>query len=306
MSQDEELIREMRRLLREELGRERKATDGDDDALDLQVELEMLGETAMRLGTAVFSLDWDSGGPGAGAGTETVYRVGDHYLYLSSTFGWEGPYETLDDAYGCITVTGATQSIWSGEWDEDEIVARIQLYDGPPVIHINGSPWPFETLEHAAEQDACGKCRVGERYHAPWKEGGAERSLRFPSPLHWEPDMSESVSWNLQVDVQDGRLDEARALMSEMVASTRQEPGALVYEWFLSPDGQVCHLCERYADSAAALEHLESFGANFAERFLACFAPAAFYVYGDPSDEVREVLDGFGAVYLGPFGGFAR
>ena len=93
--------------------------------------------------------------------------------------------------------------------------------------------------------------------------------------------------------------------MAEMVEATKKEQGAIGYEWFLSADGQACHICEKYADSAAALEHLGNFGANFAERFLACLAPASFQIYGDPSAEVRGVLDGFGAVYLGPFGGFA-
>lgn len=118
--------------------------------------------------------------------------------------------------------------------------------------------------------------------------------------------MSDVVSWNLQLSVQDGRLDEARSLMSEMVEATKQESGSLGYEWFLSGDGSSCHICERYADSGAALEHLGNFGENFAERFLACFAPTAFYVYGEPSDEVRGVLDGFGAAYLGTLGGFSR
>jgi quinol monooxygenase YgiN len=118
--------------------------------------------------------------------------------------------------------------------------------------------------------------------------------------------MSQTVSWNLQLSVQAGKLDDARALMTEMVAATDQESGAITYEWFLSADGSACHICEKYADSAAALAHLGGFGENFAERFLQCFAPTAFWVYGDPSDEVRGVLDGFGAVYLGPFGGFAR
>jgi hypothetical protein len=52
--------------------------------------------------------------------------------------------------------------------------------------------------------------------------------------------------------------------------------------------------------------HLGAFGSKFAERFLSCVEPTGFSVYGDPSDDVRGVLDGFGAVYLGPFGGFAR
>jgi hypothetical protein len=94
--------------------------------------------------------------------------------------------------------------------------------------------------------------------------------------------------------------------MHEMVESTRSEPGTQAYEWFLSGDGAVCHVYERYADSTAAMAHLGTFGSKFAERFLECVEPTGLYVYGDPSDEARAVLDGFGAVYLGPFGGFSR
>lgn len=118
--------------------------------------------------------------------------------------------------------------------------------------------------------------------------------------------MPNAVAWNLQMKVQEGRLDAARTLMTEMVEATRGEPGAQDYEWYVGEDGSVCHIFERYVDSDAALQHLENFGANFAERFMACFAPTAFYVYGEPSDDVRATLDDFGAAYLGPFGGFSR
>lgn len=118
--------------------------------------------------------------------------------------------------------------------------------------------------------------------------------------------MSSVVSWNLELAVRDGRLDDFRALMQQMVESTEAEPGTQTYEWFLNADGTVCHLYERYADSEAALAHLGTFGSKFAERFLACVEPTRFSVYGNPSAEARAVLDGFGAVYLGPFGGFSR
>ncbi|MGB5303327.1 MAG: antibiotic biosynthesis monooxygenase [Gemmatimonadota bacterium] len=118
--------------------------------------------------------------------------------------------------------------------------------------------------------------------------------------------MSTVVSWNLQLAIRDGRLDDFRSLMNEMVESTRAEAGAQAYEWFITGDGTVCHLYERYADSAATMIHLGAFGSKFAERFLSCVEPTGFSVYGDPSDDVRGVLDGFGVVYLGPFGGFAR
>ncbi|WP_428605873.1 putative quinol monooxygenase [Sedimenticola sp.] len=118
--------------------------------------------------------------------------------------------------------------------------------------------------------------------------------------------MSNTISWNLQLSVREGRLEEARQLMSEMVAATREESGAEGYEWFLSADGTTCHINERYTDSDAVMVHLGNFGANFAERFLACFAPTSLSVYGQPSDEARSALDGLGAAYLGWLGGFTR
>ncbi len=118
--------------------------------------------------------------------------------------------------------------------------------------------------------------------------------------------MSDTVSWNLQMSVREGQLSDARDLMPEMVEATRDEAGTLGYEWFLGGDGTVCHIHERYADSDAAMVHLGNFGAKFAERFLQCFEPTGLFVYGEPSDEARAALDGFGAVYLGTFGGFSR
>ena len=118
--------------------------------------------------------------------------------------------------------------------------------------------------------------------------------------------MSDTVSWNLQLSVREGRLDDARDLMAEMVESTRGEAGTLGYEWFLGGGGTACHILERYADSDAAMVHLGNFGDKFAERFLQCFEPTGLCVYGEPSDEARAALDGFGAVYLGTFGGFNR
>lgn len=111
--------------------------------------------------------------------------------------------------------------------------------------------------------------------------------------------MPSQVAWNIQMSVREGRMDDARALMTEMVESTRREPGALIYDWYLAPDGSACHIDERYVDSGAALVHLEHLGA-FAERFLACFQPTSLSVYGEPSDEARAALVGFAATYLEP------
>ncbi len=119
--------------------------------------------------------------------------------------------------------------------------------------------------------------------------------------------MSDTVSWVLELNVKDGQLDAFKALAQEMSEATQaDEPGATHNEWFANDDGKTVHIYERYADSAATMVHLGTFGAKYTERLLACAEPARLMVYGDPSEEVRGALAGFGAVHMTQFAGFAR
>jgi quinol monooxygenase YgiN len=68
--------------------------------------------------------------------------------------------------------------------------------------------------------------------------------------------MSNDVSWQVELAVKPGQLDNFRVLTSEMVEHTRGEPGVLIYERFVSDDGTVVYVYERYADSASAISHL--------------------------------------------------
>jgi quinol monooxygenase YgiN len=119
--------------------------------------------------------------------------------------------------------------------------------------------------------------------------------------------MSNHVYWVLELAIKPGELNNFKALMNEMVKATQaNEPNTLNYEWLISKDDKSCHLYERYADSAAVMTHLGTFGQNFAERFMAALQPTRFTVYGNPSDEVIKALGGFGPVFMAPIGGFAR
>ena len=48
--------------------------------------------------------------------------------------------------------------------------------------------------------------------------------------------MSEEVSWSLELTIKPGQIDVGRTLIPEMVDSTQNEPGALMYEWSISDD----------------------------------------------------------------------
>ena len=75
------------------------------------------GEWDLQLsdvGQEVFWQDWDSGGPGAGAGRVSVYRFGKLF-YAEHDAGIEGPYQTKQEAAaacGADEVNEATEAIW--------------------------------------------------------------------------------------------------------------------------------------------------------------------------------------------------
>jgi quinol monooxygenase YgiN len=114
--------------------------------------------------------------------------------------------------------------------------------------------------------------------------------------------MSDQISWHVQLAVKPGQLDNFRALTTEMVESTRPVAGVLNYERFVSADGNFVHVYERYTDSATAVAHLQRFTKNFSGRFMMMVERTHFTVFGNPSDELRGLLDQFGATYLRPFG----
>jgi len=117
--------------------------------------------------------------------------------------------------------------------------------------------------------------------------------------------MGDQISWCVELAVKPGQLDNFQALTGEMVEAARREHGVLAYQRFVSADCKLVLVYERYADSAAALAHLRQFEKNFAKRFLEMAERTRFTVLGNPSDELRALLDGFGARYLEPFGDFA-
>ena len=114
------------------------------------------------------------------------------------------------------------------------------------------------------------------------------------------------ISWLLEVQIQDGQAENYKPLAEDLVASTKNETGALVYECTKNADGNVCHFYERYKDSAAAVIHLGNFGANFAGRFMEVLTPLRFTVYGTPSDELKGALAAFDPTYMDSVDGFSR
>lgn len=114
--------------------------------LDQDFCLELFEEIVLEQGKKVFSSNWDSSGPGAGADSEVIYSFRDYYWPMSSTLGLTGPCETLKEALrsDCGFVTQATKRISCTELSADKL-AKLLTVTGPSDqsfdVTINGETW---------------------------------------------------------------------------------------------------------------------------------------------------------------------
>ena len=103
-------------------------------------------EAIIEGGQCVYSLSWDSGGPGGGSGCERVYTLNGAYAVAFDDGERSGPYSTLCDAISATEqlylVGPATKEIESKELNIDEIISLLKPFEGvqePELkIRING------------------------------------------------------------------------------------------------------------------------------------------------------------------------
>jgi quinol monooxygenase YgiN len=106
----------------------------------------------------------------------------------------------------------------------------------------------------------------------------------------------QMVQFNVDLTINEGKLDAFRNIAEAMPAGTQKEPGALAYEWYLSGDRKRCRLVENYKDADAVLAHMTgSVVRELVPKMLAVSRLDRFEVYGDPGPKAAESLAGVGA-----------
>jgi len=104
------------------------------------------------------------------------------------------------------------------------------------------------------------------------------------------------VRFTVDLKINAGKFDAFEHIAQAMIAGTKQEPGALGYDWCLSSDRQQCRLVETYVDATAVLAHLVGpVVKELVPQLLQVTSIAGFEVYGDPGPKAGEMLAGLGA-----------
>lgn len=118
---------------------------------------------------------------------------------------------------------------------------------------------------------------------------------------------NKEISWHVTLSINPGCLGKLQELTKEMVREAELESGLLVFERFINAQGTECHVYERYVDSQAAIDHLNTFAGKFSEQFSELIERNEFVVLGSPNAALKHLLDGFGATkYLSHLSSYSR
>jgi hypothetical protein len=113
--------------------------------MDLEACRELVEEMIFEEGQKVYDLYWDSGGSGAGADSEVVYKFRDRYwTYSLVDEGFSGPFDTLAQALegDFLYVTEATEIITCEELTAAQLAKKLTYFGEPGhILEINGEEW---------------------------------------------------------------------------------------------------------------------------------------------------------------------
>ena len=114
---------------------------------DIDSRLEEIADLIHTEGDQAYSVYWDSGAPGVGAGVDSIVRFRGLYFSNTEVEGVEGPFPSLDGALSMtfFMVTQAIVRINSDELSAADIASRLIAYDIADEeqhrLTINGEPW---------------------------------------------------------------------------------------------------------------------------------------------------------------------
>jgi quinol monooxygenase YgiN len=116
------------------------------------------------------------------------------------------------------------------------------------------------------------------------------------------------IHWIAELTIGDGNLERFKELAQGVIDAVKTtEPDTQSYEWHITEDGKTCYVDEWYANTEAALAHLDGEAPRLLPKLLEVSEFTGLKVYTDvTSQELKEKLASFGAVFTHHCGGFTR
>jgi hypothetical protein len=106
-----------------------------------------LRDQIIDAGECVFEHEWESGGPGAGAGSEQVYRWRGKFAFSSLDNGRAGPFNALEDALQAqqlLHVTDKSTRVYCSLLKGQELAGRLTCKEDGCLVTVNDELWRYD------------------------------------------------------------------------------------------------------------------------------------------------------------------
>jgi quinol monooxygenase YgiN len=119
---------------------------------------------------------------------------------------------------------------------------------------------------------------------------------------------NNNIHFRAEVVIEEGKREEYKKLVRDMSRTVEaNEPDTLQYQFYLNRDETKCIVNEIYANSEAALAHINGVASQtILPKIHNVSKISRLDVYGNPSKELQNVLPDIGTRTYVPFVGFSR
>lgn len=135
--------------------------------------------------------------------------------------------------------------------------------------------------------------------------GGFAREEAEGSLIEKDGDTTfENFGWIVEAKLNEGELENFKAVMNSQVERALTEEGTLNYQYYMSDEGDIM-VYERFKNLEASHIHIENWN-DHAEQWIAAATPTRMVHLGNLPEELREKHAALAPLWLKPLGGFQK
>ena len=116
------------------------------------------------------------------------------------------------------------------------------------------------------------------------------------------------IEFRAEFTIEEGKIEEYKKLVQEMCRMVEAtEPNTMNYQFYLNSNQTRCMVHERYINSDAVLAHNNGVGSQtILPKIFNIARISRFDVYGNPSEELQNILASFNPKTYILFAGFSH